>query len=61
MYYDYALINIDTLEGFEKFYNDNTIKNYLVTSFDLYSIRKGLESLSKMREPIKLTKVLFLT
>lgn len=61
MYYDYALINIDTLEGFEKFYNDNTIKNYFVTSFDLYSIRKGLESLSKMREPIKLTKVLFST
>ena len=61
MYYDYALISIDTLEGFEKFYNGDTIKNYFVTSLDLYSIRKGLESLSTLREPIKLTKIIFST
>ena len=61
MYYDYALINIDTIEGLEKFYNSDNVKNYFVTSLDLYSIRKGLESLSKLKEPIKLTKMLFST
>ena len=61
MYYDYALVNIDTVDGFEKFYNNDTIKDYFVTSFDLYSIRKGLEAISKIKQPIKMTKVLFST
>lgn len=61
MTYDYALVNIDTIEGFEKFNNGNTIKNYFVTSYDLYSIRKGLEAISKIKQPIELTKVVFST
>ena len=61
MYYDYALISIDTLEGFEKFYNGDTIKNYFVTSLDLYSIRKGLEAISRIKIPIELTRVIFST
>ena len=61
MMYDYALVNIDTIEGFEKFNNGNTIKNYFVTSYDLYSIRKGLEAISKIKQPIELTKVVFST
>ena len=34
-------------------------KKYFVTSFDLYSIKKGLQILEKLEQPIELTKVLF--
>lgn len=33
--------------------------NYFITSFDLYSLKKGLEILSALRDKLKLTKVLF--
>lgn len=59
--YDYALVNIDTIQGFKKFYNGETIKNYFVTSYELYSIKKGLEAISMINQPIGLTKVIFST
>ena len=59
MKYDYALINIDQQENFQKFNNQDTIKNYFVTAFDLYSIKKGLETIKQIEKPIKITKVLF--
>lgn len=61
MSYDYALVNIDTMEGFEKFYNQDTIKTYFTTSFDMYSIKKGLEAISKIKEPVELSKIIFRT
>lgn len=57
--YDYALVNIDSGENFENFNNIDTIKNYFVTSFELYSIRKGLEIIKQIPKPIKITKLLF--
>ena len=59
MNYDYALVDIDEQNNFENFNNQNTIKNYFVTSFELYSIRKGLETIKKIEKPIKITKILF--
>ena len=59
MKYDYALINIDNQDTFNNFNNQDTLKNYFVTSFELYSIRKGLETIKKIQNPIKITKVLF--
>ena len=59
MKYDYALVNIDNQEMFNNFNNQDTLKNYFVTSFELYSIRKGLETIKKIEKPIKITKVLF--
>lgn len=59
MKYDYALVNIDNGEIFKNFSNDNTIKNYFVTSFELYSIRKGLETIKQIDKPIKITKLIF--
>lgn len=59
MKYDYALVNIDNGENFNNFNNDNTIKNYFVTSFELYSIRKGLQTIKQIDKPIKVTKVIF--
>lgn len=59
MKYDYALVNVDNQENFDNFNNTDTLKNYFVTSFDLYSIKKGLETIKKIEKPIKITKVLF--
>jgi len=59
MKYDYALVNVDDGEKFENFNNENTLKNYFVTSFELYSIRKGLETIKQISKPIKLSKILF--
>ena len=59
MTYDYALVNIDTMEGFDKFYNEETIKTFFVTSFDMYSIRKGLEAISRIKQPVELSKIVF--
>lgn len=59
MKYDYALVNIDNGNIFNNFNNENTIKNYFVTSFELYSIRKGLETIKQIDKPIKITKLLF--
>lgn len=59
MKYDYALINVDNQEIFGNFNNSNTIKNYFVTSFELYSIRKGLETIKNIIKPIPITKILF--
>ena len=57
--YDYALVNIDTPEAFGNFYNQDTIKTYFATSFELYSIKKGLETISKIKQPVEVTRLLF--
>lgn len=59
MKYDYALINADDGRIFSNFNNADTIKNYFVTSFDVYSIKKGLEAIKQIQKPIEITKVLF--
>ena len=40
MEYDYCLIDIDRNENFEKFDMKKAKRNYFVTSFDLYSLKK---------------------
>ena len=57
--YDIALVDFDTAEGIRNYEIDVFDKNYFVTSFDLYSIKKGLESISGLISPIRATKVLF--
>lgn len=57
--YDIALIDIDNIESFENFKITSCEKNYFVTSFDLCSLKKGLELLSKINDPVRLTKILF--
>lgn len=56
--YDIALIDIDIPECIETF-GMQTEKNYFVTSFDIYSLKKGLDTFSNLSIPITLTKVLF--
>ena len=57
--YDYALIDIDSVENFENFDIKKAENKYFVTSFDLYSLKKGLEILRALPEPTELTKILF--
>lgn len=57
--YDIALVDVDmakAIEGFEILQNE---KNYFVTSFDVFSLKKGLEILSGVTQVLKLTKVLY--
>ena len=57
--YDYALIDIDNPKSIYNFNMQEAEKNYFVTSFDLYSLKKGLEILCNLTTPINMTKVLF--
>jgi hypothetical protein len=57
--YDYVLIDIDNADALESFEINEKTKNYFVTAFDLYSLKKGLEILINLKEPLNLTKILF--
>ncbi len=59
MEYDIVLVDTDNYEGFEEFKLKEAQKNYFVTSFDAYSLKKGLEIVNNLEEPISLTKILF--
>lgn len=57
--YDYILVDVDSSEAMEDFEIKNASKNYFVSGFDAYSIKKGLEILNDISEPITLKKILF--
>lgn len=57
--YDIVLIDVDNIEGFKNYGLQDAQKNYFVTSFDNYSLKKGLEILSNLEGTISLTKVLY--
>ena len=57
--YDVAFVDTDTYEGFEKFKLQEAEKSFFVTSFDIYSLKKGLEVFGGLENNIKLTKILF--
>ena len=57
--YDILLVDADTTQRIEEFNLIKAKKNFFVTAFDLYSLKRGLEILSGLSEPIELTKVLF--
>jgi len=59
MEYDVILVDTDNIEGFNNFELKTAQKNYFVTSFDNYSLKKGLEILSELQEVVSLTKVLY--
>lgn len=57
--YDYILIDIDTKETFESFNILYSDRQYFVTSFDVYCLKKGLSILENIKEQTNMTKVLF--
>lgn len=57
--YDYVLIDIDDEKGLKGFELDNKgNNNYFVTTYDMYSLIKGVKLLSSLQESMKLTKIL---
>lgn len=57
--YDIVLIDTDNAEGVNNYGIQECEIIYFVTSFDMYSIRKGIESISGIQTQIQATKVLF--
>ena len=56
--YDYMLIDIDHDKMVESYEIENTKTNYFVTSFDMYSLQRGVEILKNFMEPMNLSKIL---
>ena len=52
-------VDTDNVDGFKNYNLEEDQKNYFVTSFDNYSLKKGLEILSELKEVVSLTKILF--
>lgn len=57
--YDIILVDTDQAETLETMKLQDDYKNYFVTSFDVYSIKKGLEVIGNSKETISLTRILF--
>lgn len=57
--YDIALIDVDSYEAMQNYQLEQAERNYFVTSFDAFSLKKGLEILSGLTQIMKLTKVLY--
>ena len=57
--YDMVLLDIDNQEHFNSFAMETSDKNYFVTAFDNYSLKKGLEIIGKSEEKLLMTKILF--
>lgn len=57
--YDYALVDLDSIDGANRIGLSINDKTYFVTAFDLYSLKKGVEILGDLESPLKLTKVYF--
>lgn len=57
--YDYFIVDTDTFEGISNFRLQSADKVYFVTSFDSYSLKKGLEILGQLGVPTHITRVFF--
>ena len=56
--YDYVLFDIDSSRKIEEFDLDEVGKNFFVTTFDIYSLRRGIEILKNCPLNLNLSKVL---
>lgn len=57
--YDIVLIDTDNADGAQNYKIEECERIYFVTSFDMYSIRRGIESISGIFATVNATKVLF--
>ena len=57
--YDISLVCVDTAKTLAGFDVENSEKNYFVTSFDVYSIKRGLEALTGVTNTIELSKIIY--
>lgn len=57
--YDYILVDTDNKISFKSFNIKEAEKNYFVTGFDIYSLKRGVNICKNLNEQIKLIKVLY--
>lgn len=57
--YDYMLIDADNYDGITKYNLSDSEKLYYVTSFDAYSLKKGIEVLSQIQVPFHMTRLFY--
>lgn len=57
--YDMVLLDIDTPEAYMDFGIESLDEHCFVTGFDLYSIKTGIETLSTITSPTRVTKIYF--
>ena len=57
--YDYVIVDTDSFEGVAKFGLQGSDKVYFVTSFDMYSLKKGTEILSQLGVPTHMTRIFY--
>lgn len=57
--YDYILIDVDNRVALKTFYVNNAEKNYFVTGFDMYSLKRGMDIFANLEEQMNLTKILY--
>ena len=57
--YDYIFVDVDDYYGFENFELSSFDLLYYVTSFDAYSLKKGIELLRFLEYPIKMSKLFY--
>lgn len=57
--YDYMFIDTDNYDGIVRFNMQNADKNYFVTSFDAFSLKKGIEILNQINIPIHMARIFY--
>jgi len=57
--YDFFIVDTDSFEGLSTFGLQSADKVYFVTSFDSYSLKKGIEILSQLGVPTRITRIFF--
>lgn len=59
MEYDIMIVDADNYEGVVNYNIQDSEKIYYVSSFDAYSLKKGIEILAKLKVPIHATKIFY--
>ncbi|MCI8273223.1 MAG: hypothetical protein HFJ55_03970 [Clostridia bacterium] len=59
MNYDYMLVDTDSYAGVVNYNIQTAEKIYFVSSFDAYSLKRGIEILKKIEAPLNMTKIFY--
>lgn len=59
MEYDYFFVDTDSYIGLSNFGLQSADKNYFVTSFDMYSLKRGTEILTQLGVPVHMTRIFY--
>ena len=57
--YDIMIIDTDNYEGMEQFNLQSSEKLYYVTSFDIYSLKKGIQIIKQVDVPLHMTRIFY--